>query len=76
MATSPRDMRIAEALTSVQSVLEQEAAKVCPHAAVADGALGALLSIVAEVCLTPQEQALVRAIQDLHYQCHYPLASG
>jgi len=75
MSTSPREMRIAEALTSVHSVLEQEAAKLCPHAAVADGALGALLSILAEVCLTPQEQAQVQAIQDLHYQCHYPSSS-
>ena len=75
MAKSSRDDRIDSALVYGHRRLQEEAAKACPHTAVADGVMSGLLSLLAEVCLTPHEQAQVKQIIALHQQCHYPLAS-
>ena len=74
MAKSLRDVRVETILTDVQTSLQEEAGKECPSTALATGDIHGLLSVLAKVFLTSQEQVQVKQIIELHRQCLYPLA--
>ncbi|MBV9691592.1 MAG: hypothetical protein JO202_17985 [Ktedonobacteraceae bacterium] len=74
MEKSLRDVRIERVLTDVQRALQEEAEKECPSTALATGDIHGLLSVLAKVFLTSQEQVQVKQIIELHRQCLYPLA--